>query len=97
LEVVDLMNQARQQLYTFSNNVELSFQSFQAPMAREGDGCGKLKFVIPERQLPLISKPRSTYGLHCPLFWLHLNLSKKIMHAIDKLIIAELQRINKAL
>ena len=38
-------------LYTSSNKVELSFQSFQAPMVREGGGCGKLKFVIPERQL----------------------------------------------
>ena len=84
LEVVDLMNQARQQLYTFSNNVELSFQSFQAPMAREGGGCGELKFVIPERELLFFLNLRLTYGFHCPLIWLHLNLNNSSAICIKK-------------
>ena len=51
LEVVDLMNQVRQQLYTFSNNRQPSFQPFEAPIVREEGRRGRPKFVIRERQL----------------------------------------------
>jgi len=80
LEGVDLMNQASQQLYTFSNKLVVS--------SSYGEIRGWMwKIVIPERQLL-----RLTYGLHCPLIWLHLNLSnswhlykkiENITHAID--------------